>query len=349
MTLRQAAFAALALVLSAAAAAQPKPGLFLHYDLTRTDDEARGLHDANGWRRTRLSLDHAPRDGWKLRAQYDFTADAWTDLFLAAPLAGGSLTVGQFKPAFSADALLSDGQSFFTESAVGGAFAPGRRLGAAWTRGGWTLGAYGQALDGRGPDAALVARGIADGDWGDGARWHVGASLASERPQDDRFSISLRPDGGPAQPSWLGSGSLAADRVDRIGLEAGLQRGDWLLLGEHLQARIDTLGGAGRRADGQLVTLAWTVHGDPRKLKGGLFTTPDARPGALGAVELALRYAEVEAPRADGSRRGSDSLALGVNAQVGRYARLQLSRHRHSRDFDDADAALWTLRVQLQY
>jgi phosphate-selective porin len=220
---------------------------------------------------------------------------------------------------------------------------------AGWARGGWTLGAYGQALDGRGPDAALVARGIADGDWGDGMHWHLGASLSSERPQDDRSSISLRPDGGPSQPGWLGSGTLAADRVDRIGLEAGLQGGDWLLLGEHLQARLDAPGGGSRRADGHLVTLAWTVHGDPRKPKGGLFTTPDPRPGALGAVELALRYAEVELPRADGSRRGSDSLALGVNAQVGRHARVQLSRHRHARDFDDVDAALWTLRVQFQY
>jgi phosphate-selective porin OprO and OprP len=339
----------LALVLApigAGAANAIKPGTLLQYDLTRFEDTPpTTLRDASGWRRTRLSLTAALPGGGDAKIEHDFTSDTFTDVYVRVPLAGGRLWLGQFKQPFSADALLSDAQHFTTESAAVGAFAPGRRLGVQYARGGFAASAYGRDIHDAGPEFGVASRWFGSHGDIDNGRWHYAAALAWERPQDARIRIGLRPDVGPRSGSWLSSGTLAADDMQRLGVEGGYQRGQLLLLGELLRLRLDDGVGATRHADGGYLTAAWTLRGDPRSYSGGLFTLPKATAG-IGQLELVARYAELSVPRADGSRIGQEGLSLGLNVQLGRHGRLMLDRHASERSTDDADAALWTLRLQ---
>lgn len=343
------AFSALALAAlspTVAGAATFTPGAFAHYDFTVFDTAPVGFADTDGWRRLRLSLDVGDVGPAQARLQYDFESQAFTDALLRWPLAGGTATLGQFKPPFSHDALTSDGQAFFTEASVAASFAPGRRLGAQYARSGWTVAVYGRDLSGSGPDAALAARYAGDGAFAGDGRWHLGVATVLERPQGNRTSLSLRPEVGPDNPAWLASGSLDAQRAQRIGLEAGLQRGNWLLFGERLRSRYTPASGPDRHANGGYLTAAWTVHGSPRVYRRGLFTEAKGVPGRLGNVEMVVRHAWIGIPQANGDRLRQRGLSLGLNAQFGEHWRLQLDRHASERRADGADAVPWTLRVQ---
>jgi phosphate-selective porin OprO and OprP len=336
----------LALPFPATAAPAIKPGTLLHYDLTRFEDTPPApLRDASGWRRARLSLTATLPGGGDAKVEHDFASDTFTDAYLRFPLAGGRLWIGQFKQPFSADALLSDAQHFTTESAAVGAFAPGRRLGVQYARGGFAASVYGRDIHDAGPDLGVGTRWFGHRGDIDGGLWHYGAALAWEQPQEARIRIGLRPDVGPRSGSWLSSGTLAADDMQRLGVEGGYQRGRLLLLGELLRLRLDDGVGATRHADGGYLTAAWTLRGDPRSYSGGLFTLPKATAG-IGQVELVARYADLSLPRASAARIGQEGLSLGLNAQVGRHGRLMLDRHASERSTDDADVALWTLRLQ---
>jgi phosphate-selective porin OprO and OprP len=342
------ALALAALCFTAAAAAAPiKPGTLLHYDLTRFEDTApAALRDASGWRRARLSLSATLPGGGDAKIEHDFSSDTFTDVYLRFPVAGGRLWLGQFKQPFSADALLSDAQHFTTESAVVGAFAPGRRLGLQYARGGLAASVYGRDLHDAGPDLGIAGRWFGSRGNVDSGLWHYGGAVAWEKPPDDRVRIGLRPDVGPRSGSWVSSGALATDDLQRLGLEGGYQHGRLLLLGELLQLRLDDApGGRTRHADGGYITAAWTLRGSPRGYSNGLFTLPKGVAG-IGQVELVARYADVSLPRASAGSIGQQGLSLGLNAQIGRHGRLLLDRHASERSTDGADAALWTLRLQ---
>jgi phosphate-selective porin OprO and OprP len=339
------------LLLSPLALAQPalKPGLFLHYDLSRIDTAAPApLRGASGWRRARISLAASWDNGVDAKLEHDFSSDTFTDAYLRLPLAAGRLWLGQFKQPFSADALQSDSQALLTESSVAAAFAPGRRLGLQYARGGFAASVYGRDLHGSGPERGIALRGF--GQRGSAATGlsHFGASAAREWPQDDLTSLRLRPDLGPRSGSWLATGTHGAQTLQRVGVEAGWQRGRGLLLGEVLRLRAEAADGRSRSADGASLTAAWTLHGASREYRNGLFATPKPA-GALGQLELVARYARIDLPHAAGGEIGQRGGSLGLNAQIGSHGRLMLARHHQRRVPDDADVAAWTLRLQLLY
>jgi len=333
---------------TAAAAGQIRPGAHLQYDILRFDRGPTGLVDADGWRRVRLSLAGRSATGVDARAQYDFEADVWTDLFVRLPFGNGRLSLGQLKPPFSADALLSDSQSLLTENSAAGVFAPGRRLGVQYARGTLAMMLYGRDLAGLGPDFGVGVRAFRHGSLGD-TRWHLGGSAALESPQDASLRLRLRPEAGPRGGSWHSSATIPTERLQRLGVEAGLQHGRLFLLGERLHLQFDADVGPARSADGGYLLAAWTLHGEPRLYSGGLFTMPEGLAGRLGQVELVARYSSVDLPASGETDLGQRGASLGLNAQFGKLWRVQLVHSAGSRESDRADANLWTLRLQLLY
>ncbi len=314
----------------------------------RVDSAAAELNDADGWRRRRLSLGAGSKAGPQVRMQYDFEARQWTDAYLRLPIAAGQLQVGQFKPPFSLDALNSDAHAYFTESAASGVFAPGRRLGVQYSRPGLAAAIYGRDLHGSGPEQALALRGFRSSEHGNG-RWHVGASLAVERPTDAIQRLRVRPEVGPASGSWLSSPAFSPAQTRRVSLETAWQGERLLLLGELLTTSHHDAGLRRSDAVGGYLTAAWTLRGAPRDYRNGLFTDPETEPFGVGRVELLARYSSVDLPSFESARPGQHGLSLALNAQLGSHWRMLLDRHR-SRLHGNADGArVWAVRLIWTY
>lgn len=311
------------------------------------------LDDVDDWRRQRLALvGRLPGEG-DFKIEYDFASDAFTDAYVRFPLARGKLTAGQFKVPFSAEHLASSSQLVFTENAVAGLFAPGRRLGLQYAQHGEGWGAqgavYGEDLDEAGPDLGLAARGWWFGDAGGDARWHVAAATTHEALRDSQIRFRMRPEVGRFGPTWLDGGRfLGADHLLRTGLEAGYQVGGLVLSGEWFRASFDAAGGH-RSARGGYLQAAWTVHGPGRSYdpSSGLFVGPKGSDG-LGQVELAVRYGSARIPRTGGGEAGQRGFSLGANLQYGKHLRFMLDRHLPEQR-DGVDAALWSFRIALGF
>lgn len=347
-----------ALIASLIAASSPSCadvhlGAQLQYDLGRFANAPAPLRDANAWRRARLSLTSEQFAGGEVKLQYDFAASRWSDAFYRRPVSSGQLMIGQFKPPFSADTLLSNSQSFFTENAASDLFAPGRRLGLQFSRSNFAAAAYGRDLHGNGPEAAFALRGFWP--WGsENARWHVGAAGGMEHPASAPQRLRLRPEAGPDSGAWVSSPVFESRQTSRVGLELAHQRARWLVLGEAYQARYEDPGLRDQHARGGYLTSAWTLYGGPRAYRGGLFVEPTRIAGQIGSIELALRYAHADLPATaaeldhlgDGRQR---SYSVGLNAQLGLHWRLQLNHHAVRRHQQPDGVTLWTARLQWVY
>ncbi len=324
----------------------------VQYDLTRFSEAPSPLQDASTFRRLRLALAFGRSGQTQGRVQYDFANSRWVDVFVRQPLADGEVTIGQFRPAFSADVLLSTSQAFFTENAAANAFSPGRRLGVQYARPSWAVGLYSRDIHDVGPEIGAAARGYLSRPSALGL-WHIGASTTFEQPQSGTARISLRPEVGSESGSWLSSPRFASDSNKRAGIEAALQRDEWLLQTEWYTQHFDAQALSDRRADGGFVTASWTIYGAPRVYKNGLFGTPAPVKGGLGSVEVALRYATISLPAISEPAATQRSISLGLNVQLSDQWRLQLDRYQARRSGDvgfqlpDADA--WTLRTQWVY
>lgn len=309
-----------------------------------------GLADGyREWPRIRLALSGlAGRADWKLEG--DFVSEAVTDAYVRLPLAGGRLWLGQFKQPIYLDALISDLEPLLIAPGGNAPFAVGRKLGLQYQRGfehgRWQVGAYGRDLESAGPESALVARVYGGRSW-EGGRWHLGAASAYERDPDAPLRFRLRPEARSTLSHWLNGGNLAAERVQRHGLEFGLQQGAWLLQSEWqgLSARADGVSRSGRNA---YLALAWTSHGAPRAYRDGLFVAPPRQAEGIGPVEWVLRYSQTELPRMSGGDIDQSVVAAGVNVQIAGGWRFQLNLSR-ARGDGAHEAELLGFRAQFAF
>jgi phosphate-selective porin OprO/OprP len=152
----------------------------------------------------------------------------------------------------------------------------------------------------------------------EGAVWQLGGSLARGSGLADdgrlRTRLALRGstelDGG--RRATLARGLSRDERYrrdDTVALEAAWQQGRLLAQAEWLQRRLHgaTRGAAPRRAQGHTVTVAWLLHGAPRRhdARRARF----GRPGEGGSVEAVLRWDRLQAAGAGGARVATLGLA----------------------------------------
>lgn len=323
---------------------------FGHWDAAEIlGDAPDGLAESyRDWPRIRLAASGAVGDGdWKL--EYDFVAEAVTDAYLRLPLAGGRLLLGQYKQPLYMDALISDRAALTIEPAGNGPFAIGRRLGIAYQRsleqGRWQAGVYGRNLDDSGPDIAFAGRAYSaiESDLG---LWHLGAGLAFERHDAARLRFRLRPESRSLLGHWADGGSLLADRIRRHGLELALQRGHWLLQGEWQGLRAG--GDVSRSARNAYLLAAWTLRGEPRAYRDGLFSIAKPAGAGIHSVELVLRGVHTRLPDMGGGSIEQSSLGAGLNLGIGSHARVQLNLS-HARGDARERAELIGMRLELGF
>ena len=344
------------------------------YDLDRFSNDGGRFADAQTNRRKYLGFYVKKKGVYDAKAEFDFQSKKWQDVYLRVQskawlgVDAGAFRVGQSKTPVGFEGNTSSNATTFIELALPSqAVYENRRIGVDWAlqRPNWlaSLGYYGGDLQGDNDGHTLAAR-VA---WVPidrvGEVLHLGLAASRERPQssvdgngvETPPSARLRatPEAGLTPVRLVDSGALKdVDHIDRGGLEALWIDGPWSLQGEYLHAR--TSFEAGRQpaysADGWYVFGSWVLTGESRPYRGGTVgNIVPSRP--WGAVEVALRYSELDLDGASVAGGREHDWTLGANWYLGRHLRLQAN---YIRAFSDrrglaVDPHIFELRAALAF
>lgn len=303
------------------------PTANVQYDWAQVDSDLTGVEGEEGFRRARLGFrlkDAGKR--WQFVAEHDFAdrtpADAYLEL---TPREGHAFRVGQFKQPFTLEDANSDKQTAFLEASFAGAFAISRRIGAEYarfgSRGTFNVAVFGQRLDGTSESPGASARGTwllhKDGN----SAAHVGFSVASESPRNERGSFSTSPGTVFTTPKAASTGSLSdVDRVDRAAVEGLWMRDAWSLQGEAVQVVARREGAADFHGNASSLLLTWSPDGNARTYKRGVATAPSADKGV--AWELGLRWSAIDLDDDVVSGGHAESVGLAATCYFNSNVRL---------------------------
>lgn len=308
------------LPLAATASSLPfdaSPTANLQYEWAQVDSDLARVEAEEGFRRARLGFrlkDAGKR--WQFVAEHDFAdrtpADAYLELM---PREGHAFRVGQFKQPFTLEDANSDKQTAFLEASFIGAFVISRRIGAEYARfgshGTFNVAVFGQRLDGTSESPGASARGTWLLHKDDEGAAHVGFSVASESPRNERGSFSATPGTALGTLKAVSSGSLAdVDRLDRASVEGLWMRGAWSLQGEATQVVARREAAADFHGNASSLLLTWSPDGSARIYKRGVATAPPADDGT--AWELGLRWSAIDLD--DGLVAGGHAESIGLAA-----------------------------------
>jgi len=324
------------------------------------NEEGDGPTRNNGveFRRVRLFAAGTFEEQLAYKLQFDFAGgdavlkDAYLE-FVDVPVVG-SIRAGHFKEPFSLELLTSSKYIFFLERAtVVGALVPGRNTGIQLARSmlderlNWQLGAFritdgfGEFVGGRSAAGTARLTGIP---WREGDNLvHLGASYSRRIPQDRRledgtsgrfFDPGARPEAhlAPSIVGLPGSG-VATDHFDLFGAELASVVGPTSLVAEYIGARLDA--SDPDAFEDPPILWGWNARGSifvtgetrPFDSGSGAFSRPKpSRPfleGGPGAVELLLRYSQVDLRGADGGAFAN--VTVGTNWYWSRWARMMVN------------------------
>ncbi|HEY0334817.1 MAG TPA: porin [Stenotrophomonas sp.] len=320
----------------------------LHLDFAQYDNDGRGRPNPDDTEVRRAWLDVSGklwRVGYKVEFDFADLDDVQAkDVYLTHPLAGGLLTVGQFKQHFSLDDRTGSNYGTFLErGAAASTLAPLYRLGAGWQAAvkDTTLAASVYSLE---SIDAWQTKGLGVGGratWSplpqDARVLHLGVSLAHERHQHPGsggapgLRIRPRPAGHLSDESRITLVDFSAGRdtdVDKWSLEYAQVHGPWSWQSELSGARFNDGGQVGE-VRAWYGFASWFVTGESRTYdrKSGRFSRIKGLAHPAGAVELALRYDTMWGRqhldgRADLLDARTQAWTLGVNWYLRPHLRL---------------------------
>jgi phosphate-selective porin OprO/OprP len=315
------------------------------YDLDRFSGDDGRFADAQTNRRKYLGFYVKKKGVYDAKAEFDFQSKKWQDAYLRLQsktwlgVDAGAFRVGQSKTPVGFEGNTSSNATTFIELALPSqAVYENRRIGVDWSlqRPTWlaSLGYYGGDLQGDNDGRTLAARVAWVPVDREGEVLHLGLAVSRERPQGSVNGLGVEsppaarlrstPEAGLA-PVLLDTGTLAGvERIDRTGLEGLWIEGPWSVQGEYLRAR--TVFQRGDRSDfdgsGWYVFGSWVLTGESRPYQdGNVGNIAPARP--WGAVELALRYSELDLDDGPVAGGHGHDWTLGANWYLGRHLRLQ--------------------------
>ncbi|MEI7036568.1 OprO/OprP family phosphate-selective porin [Fulvimonas yonginensis] len=342
------------------------------YDVDRFPGDGDRFEDAQTNRRKEFGFYLKKKDVYDLVAGYDFQARAWVDTYLQLHGRGllgrdvGTLRLGFSKTPVGLEGNTSTGATTFLEAALPTqAVYANRRIGVDWTLARphylTQVGYYrGGDLNGDNDGRMVALR----------AAWvpidtedrvlHLGLAASREWPEgstDGRgvhtppgVRLRARPEAAFA-PRLVDSGTLAfADSIDRRGVEALWIDGPWSVQGEWLAATVERSGEPDYRIHGYYAFASWMLTGESRPYAAG--NVKDPKPShPFGAVELALRYSQLDLDDAPVLGGREHDWTAGINWYVNRYLKLQANyvRARSSRPGEQVRANVLELRAQVQF
>lgn len=362
-------------------------GTMQQIDVYAYDDDGADLADGTELRRSRLSLSGNLFKDWQYRVEYEFSktptatgngSSQITDAYVAyTALKPFVLTIGQFKPAFSMEALAQDKSATFMERGLPFYLispltvrTPGVQIADAGHF--WSLAA---GVSG----APLSESSSGDEGWGGAARGtlvpyrasnrliHLGAGYTWRRPTQNNtgtpavqgVSFSAKPESD--QASAMVSAALPyTDHYQFIGTELAAQWGAASLQSEYDWVEIDRdHGNADASFASWYAQLAYTLTGEPRpyKVDKGVFDGikplhPFGKDG-WGAWEVAARISQIDLN--DGAIVGGklQDLTLGVSWYLNSYLRVSanyvdvLKLDRPGNALDGQKPSAFQMRFQL--
>lgn len=325
------------------------------YDVDRFSHDDGRFDDAQTNRRKELGVYLKKKGVYDATAVFDFQSKSWLDVYLRTQtkalfgVDAGALRAGYTKTPVGFEGNTGTGSTTFLETAMPTqAIYAGRRIGLDWAvdRPTWlaNLGYYWRGdLQGN-SDGHMAAARVA---WTPrkqaGDVIHLGLSASRETPEgstdgrgiynDPAARLRAKPEAGLTTLRLVDSGSLKpADSIDRFGAEALWIGGPWSVQAEYLDARVSLQEGLpSYHASGYYAFASWVLTGESRSYADG--NVGDVKPkGAAGAVELAVRYSELDlddAPVFGGSER---NWTFGANWYINRHLKLQANYVHASSD-----------------
>ncbi|MDR3446837.1 MULTISPECIES: porin [unclassified Dyella] len=324
------------------------------YDVNQFSHDNGKFDDAGTNRRRYFGLYLRKPGVYDAIAQYDFQAKQWADAFVRFRSSGvigedvGNFRFGYSKTPVGFEGVTSSSATTFIETALPTqAVWEGRRAGFDWAlvRPHFiiNIGDYfwRKDFDGNNPGRTWAGRAA----WmplnAPGKVLHLGVSASREKLDwaDDgtvppSARLRARPEDGLSPVRLVDSGNLPYSKsVNRQGFESLWIEGPWSLQGEYLKAQVDRYHGKpDYDASGFYVFTTWTLTGESRAYSDGnvadrRYNGRDlqaVRPThAWGAVELAVRYSELDLN--DGSITGGKEhdWTAGANWYLGEHLKLQ--------------------------
>lgn len=325
------------------------------YDVNRFSDDDGRFDDAQTNRRKELGVYLKKKGVYDATAVFDFQSKNWLDVYVRAQtkalfgVDAGALRAGYAKTPVGFEGNTGTGSTTFMETAMPTqAIYAGRRIGLDWAveRPRWlaNVGYYwGGDLQGNSDGHMSAARVAWTPRKQAGDVIHLGLSASRETPQgstdgrgtynDPAARLRAKPEASLTTLRLVDSGSLKpADSIDRFGAEALWIGGPWSLQAEYLDAHVSLRNGLpSYRASGYYAFASWVLTGESRSYAHG--NVGDVKPrSATGAVELAVRYSELDlddAPVFGGSER---NWTFGANWYINRHLKLQANYVHASSD-----------------
>ena len=321
------------------------------YDLNEFSDDvlpnrSSRFADAATNRRKELGATLKKPGVYELTATYEYQTRNWLDVYLrlqSKALLGRD--IGAFRFGYSKTPVVFEGvtgtkaDTFLELALPAQAIFEGRRTGIDWTleRAAYIVNAgyyWGQDLIGDNDGTTIAGRVAWTPRKAAGDVIHLGIAASRENrdgttdgrgiyhPPAARFSTG--PEAGLTPVRLVDSGSLSyANRVERSGLEALWIGGPWSVQAERLQATASRgNGNPDFTASGFYAFGSWVVTGESRPYSNG--NVGNIKPkNPWGAVELLLRYSELDLNDAPIQGGKEHDVTLGVNWYLTQHFKFQ--------------------------
>ena len=259
-------------------------------------------------------------------------------------LSAASIKAGHIKEPFGLERQGSAKDALMIELGLANSLTPGRNLGVLFSdpvKGGrmtWAAGFFRgtQHLDEWDDDGETAITGrltaIPVDSKASERLVHIGAAFSHRSPDGDAVGFSTDPEAAFA-PDYLDTGSVAADSVELIGLEAAYMEGPWTVQGEWMKASVDAISGDDPAVSAYYITLGrFLSQGDRRRYEtdrgrfGGVTPLRPWTSGGDGAWEAVARYSYADfqsGPAFNGNELWT--LGVGVNWYLDAHSRFSLN------------------------
>ncbi|GAB3783371.1 OprO/OprP family phosphate-selective porin [Dyella agri] len=351
------------------------------FDVNRYAQDRGRFDDAATNRRKYLGLYLRHPGLYDAIVQYDFQAKQWSDTYIRVRSQGllgadvGLFRFGYSKTPVGFEGATSAAATTFIETALPTqAVWEGRRSGLDWAFLRPTylvnVGYYfvPEDLDGNNPGRSVAARFAWVPIQRDGHVLHLGISASRETPewhagQPPSARFRARPEDGLSPVMLVDSGTLPhTDRIDRRGLEALWIDGPWSVQGEYLQATAQRGDGLpDYKVHGYYAYATWTLTGESRVYADGSVSERRYRSAdrsaihpaghAWGALEIALRYSQLDMDDTRPAGGREHDWTLGANWYLGTHLKFQANEvwAASTRQERQAGPHITELRAQLSF
>lgn len=348
----------------------------LHYDVAQFDDDVTPLADDNDIRRLRLSLSGRFLDDWRFKLERDVggTSDGWKNAWLGySGIQHWNFKAGNMTAPVGMEQTYGSNDMPLMERSLSAALAPGFLTGAQarYDRRGWTaaLGYFTNPIDQELGDAGAEGDGFAGRVTyaplrKKGKVLHVGTSYQRRSIDDtydpvtnpdDGFRLRARPGSGLADRTLVDTGIIpGVDGTSTWGVELAAVAGPVSFLAERLQMRVNRVDQLSLDFSGWHATAAWALTGESRRYFKGSGVMGGIRPNRKwGAIELALRYDQLDLDDEDVLGGQERNLTYGVNWYLGRNFRLMFDHVEAELDPNrngiKEDVGITQLRAQVNF